>query len=165
MTSSRVISFIKVRDVPNEHDFLDLLRYVGIFRLQMLCYLIIWKRIDDVFVIVIRTGAKPPLDFSEHELMRPDCPICFTSVQYVSAWPFIGKLLKSTCRCIGISILPYSGGNAFWIFLQNVNPERVTWHYDDCITTFIVHFFSSVAHVWVAGAKTTGPIVEMFGFS
>jgi phosphoribosyl-AMP cyclohydrolase len=29
----------------------------------------------------------------------------------------------------------------------------------------IVHFFSSVAHVWVPGAKTTGPIVKMFGFS
>jgi hypothetical protein len=24
----------------------------------------------------------------------------------------------------------------------------------------IVHFFSSVAHVWVPGAKTTGPIVK-----
>jgi hypothetical protein len=47
MTSSRVISFRQVRDVPNEHDFVDLLRYVGIFQL------IIWKRIDDVFVIVI----------------------------------------------------------------------------------------------------------------
>jgi hypothetical protein len=29
----------------------------------------------------------------------------------------------------------------------------------------IVHFFSSVAHVWVPGAKTTGPITKMFGFS
>jgi hypothetical protein len=29
----------------------------------------------------------------------------------------------------------------------------------------IVHFFSSVAHVWVLGAKTTGPIVKKFGFS
>jgi hypothetical protein len=27
------------------------------------------------------------------------------------------------------------------------------------------HFVSSVAHVWVPGAKTTGPIVKMFGFS
>jgi hypothetical protein len=26
-------------------------------------------------------------------------------------------------------------------------------------------FFSSVAHVWVPGAKTTGPIVKKFGFS
>jgi hypothetical protein len=53
MTSSRAISFRQVRDVPNEHDFVDLLRYVGIFRLQMRCHLTIWKRIDDVFVIVI----------------------------------------------------------------------------------------------------------------
>jgi hypothetical protein len=62
MTSSRVISFRQVRDVPNEHDFVDLLRYVGIFRLKMLYQLIIFKGIDDVFVIVIafRTGAKPP---------------------------------------------------------------------------------------------------------
>jgi hypothetical protein len=29
----------------------------------------------------------------------------------------------------------------------------------------IVHFFSSVAYVWVPGAKTTGPIVKKFGFS
>jgi hypothetical protein len=29
----------------------------------------------------------------------------------------------------------------------------------------IVHFFSSVAHVWVPGAKITGPIVKKFGFS
>jgi hypothetical protein len=29
---------------------------------------------------------------------------------------------------------------------------------------FIVHFFSSVAHVWVPGAKTTQPIVKKFGF-
>jgi hypothetical protein len=27
----------------------------------------------------------------------------------------------------------------------------------------IVHFFISVAHVWVPGAKTTRPIVEKFG--
>jgi hypothetical protein len=26
--------------------------------------------------------------------------------------------------------------------------------------TFIVHFFSSTAHVWIPGAKTTGPIVK-----
>jgi hypothetical protein len=52
MTSSRTISFRRVRDVPNEHDFVDLLRYVGIFRLQMLFHLIILKRIDDVFVVV-----------------------------------------------------------------------------------------------------------------
>jgi hypothetical protein len=45
--------FRQVRDVPNEHDFVDLIRYVGIFRLQMLYDLIIWKRIDDVFGIVI----------------------------------------------------------------------------------------------------------------
>jgi hypothetical protein len=31
--------------------------------------------------------------------------------------------------------------------------------------TNIVHFFSSVAHVWVPGAKTTGPIVKKFGFA
>jgi hypothetical protein len=29
----------------------------------------------------------------------------------------------------------------------------------------LVHFFSSVAHVWVPGAKTTGPIVKKFVFS
>jgi hypothetical protein len=29
----------------------------------------------------------------------------------------------------------------------------------------IVHLFSSVAHVWVPGAKTTGPFLKMFGFS
>jgi hypothetical protein len=29
----------------------------------------------------------------------------------------------------------------------------------------ILHFFSSVAHVWVPGAKTTGPIAKTFGFS
>jgi hypothetical protein len=29
----------------------------------------------------------------------------------------------------------------------------------------IGHFFSSVAHVWVPGAKTTGPIVIKFVFS
>jgi hypothetical protein len=40
MTSSRVISFRQVRDVPNEHDFVDLLRHVGIFRLQMLHHLV-----------------------------------------------------------------------------------------------------------------------------
>jgi hypothetical protein len=28
-----------------------------------------------------------------------------------------------------------------------------------------VIFFSSVAHFWVPGAKTTGPIVKKFGFS
>jgi hypothetical protein len=27
------------------------------------------------------------------------------------------------------------------------------------------HFFSSVAYVWVRGAKTTGPIVKKFVFS
>jgi hypothetical protein len=29
----------------------------------------------------------------------------------------------------------------------------------------MVHLFSSVAHVWVPGAKSTGPIVKKFGFS
>jgi hypothetical protein len=29
----------------------------------------------------------------------------------------------------------------------------------------IVHLFRSVAHVWVPGAKTTGPIVKKLGFS
>jgi hypothetical protein len=29
----------------------------------------------------------------------------------------------------------------------------------------IVNFFSSVAYVWVPGAKTTGPIAKKFGFS
>jgi hypothetical protein len=29
----------------------------------------------------------------------------------------------------------------------------------------IVHFFSSAAHVWVPGAKTTGPIANKFGLS
>jgi hypothetical protein len=29
----------------------------------------------------------------------------------------------------------------------------------------IVYLFSSVAHVWVPGAKTTGPIAKKFGFS
>jgi hypothetical protein len=29
----------------------------------------------------------------------------------------------------------------------------------------IVHSFSSVTHVWIPGAKTTGPIVKKFGFS
>jgi hypothetical protein len=29
----------------------------------------------------------------------------------------------------------------------------------------IIHYFSSVAYVWVPGAKTTGPIVNKFGFS
>jgi hypothetical protein len=29
----------------------------------------------------------------------------------------------------------------------------------------ILHIFSSVAHVWVLGAKTTGPIVKKFVFS
>jgi hypothetical protein len=28
----------------------------------------------------------------------------------------------------------------------------------------IIHVFSSVAHVWVPGAKTTGPIAKKFGF-
>jgi hypothetical protein len=28
----------------------------------------------------------------------------------------------------------------------------------------IVHFFSSIAHVWVPGAKTTGPIVKKVWF-
>jgi hypothetical protein len=32
--------------------FVDLLRYVGILRLQMQSYFIIWKRIDDMFAIV-----------------------------------------------------------------------------------------------------------------
>jgi hypothetical protein len=31
-------------------------------------------------------------------------------------------------------------------------------------TSTMVHCFSSVAHVLVAGAKTTGPIVKKFGF-
>jgi hypothetical protein len=31
--------------------------------------------------------------------------------------------------------------------------------------TPIVHSFSSVAYVWVRGAKTTGPIAKKFGFS
>jgi hypothetical protein len=53
MTLSRAISFRQVRDAPNEHDFVDFLRYVGVFRLQMLCHLIISKIIDGVFVIVI----------------------------------------------------------------------------------------------------------------
>jgi hypothetical protein len=53
MMSPRAISFRQVRDVPNEHDFVDLLRYVDIFRLHMQYHLIIFKRIDDVFVIVI----------------------------------------------------------------------------------------------------------------
>jgi hypothetical protein len=30
------------------------------------------------------------------------------------------------------------------------------------IKTIIVHFFSSVAHVWVLGSKTTGPIAKKF---
>jgi hypothetical protein len=29
----------------------------------------------------------------------------------------------------------------------------------------LVHFFSSVAYVWVRGAKTAGPIAKKFGFS
>jgi hypothetical protein len=33
------------------------------------------------------------------------------------------------------------------------------------IHVFIVHYFSSVAYVWVRGAKTTVPIVKKFGFS
>jgi hypothetical protein len=44
MTSSCAISgiwFRQVREVPNEHEFVDLLRYVGIFCLQMLHHLII----------------------------------------------------------------------------------------------------------------------------
>jgi hypothetical protein len=28
----------------------------------------------------------------------------------------------------------------------------------------MLHFFSSVAHVWVAGAKTTGPIAKSLLF-
>jgi hypothetical protein len=31
--------------------------------------------------------------------------------------------------------------------------------------SYLHYFFSSVAHVWVPGAKTTGPIVKKFGFS
>jgi hypothetical protein len=53
MTSSRGISFRQDHDVPNEHDFADLLRYVGIFRLEMLNPFDYLKRIDDVFVNVI----------------------------------------------------------------------------------------------------------------
>jgi hypothetical protein len=30
--------------------------------------------------------------------------------------------------------------------------------------TGVLHFFSSVAHVWVPGAKTTGPIAKKFVF-
>jgi hypothetical protein len=33
------------------------------------------------------------------------------------------------------------------------------------LLAYIVHFFSSVAHVWVPGAKTTGLIAKMFVFS
>jgi hypothetical protein len=33
------------------------------------------------------------------------------------------------------------------------------------LNTTKVNFFSSVAHVWLPGAKTTGPIVKKFGFS
>jgi hypothetical protein len=32
------------------------------------------------------------------------------------------------------------------------------------LMTMIVHFFSSVAHVWVPGAKTTGPNSEKVWF-
>jgi hypothetical protein len=41
------------------------------------------------------------------------------------------------------------------------DPETVRMH---CGFTDS-YFFSSVAHVWVPGAKTTGPIVKKFGFS
>jgi hypothetical protein len=33
------------------------------------------------------------------------------------------------------------------------------------IMYLIPYSFSSVAHIWVPGAKTTGPIVKKFGFS
>jgi hypothetical protein len=50
-----------------------------------------------------------------------------------------------------------SARNQYFISLFNV--------FDQEWVIAIVHFFSSVAHVWVLGAKTTGPIEKKFGFS
>jgi hypothetical protein len=49
----------------------------------------------------------------------------------------------------------------FWRTFPSVLIDR--WH-DTSLST-IVHFFSSVAYVWVSRAKTTGPIAKKFGFS
>jgi hypothetical protein len=39
ITYTGTLPIRQVRDVPSEHDFVDLLRYVGIFRLQILYHL------------------------------------------------------------------------------------------------------------------------------
>jgi hypothetical protein len=44
-------------------------------------------------------------------------------------------------------------------------PRQTCYFLQDKDLVSLVDFFSSVAHVWVPGAKTTGPIVEKFGFS
>jgi hypothetical protein len=55
----------------------------------------------------------------------------------------------------------------YWTPYLGQKSNRVTTPCNDMILkrTYIVHSFSSVAYVWVRGAKTTGPIVKMFGFS
>jgi hypothetical protein len=50
------------------------------------------------------------------------------------------------------------------IEIVNIPIERSQIYQVFCLNYEIVHFFSSVAHVWVPGAKTTGPIVEKVVF-
>jgi hypothetical protein len=60
----------------------------------------------------------------------------------------------------------YWGGTAtVYIKISEVenNSQKIT----EFLTTgiHVVHSFSSVAYVWIRGAKTTGPILKTFGFS
>jgi hypothetical protein len=57
-----------------------------------------------------------------------------------------------------------------WEQKGELNPPResMTPHYAEGLihtTMTILHFFSSVAHVWVPGAKTTGPIAKKLCFN
>jgi hypothetical protein len=84
MTSSRVISFRQVRNVPNEHDFVDLLRYVDIFRLQIPYHLIIWKIIDDRYRNLPTRGAR--LNMAESQLFqKPDDGVTWRIVRSATA--------------------------------------------------------------------------------
>jgi hypothetical protein len=42
---------------------------------------------------------------------------------------------------------------------------KISWWFTPQTNPPILYFFNSVAHVWVPGAKTTGPIAKKFGFS
>jgi hypothetical protein len=61
-----------------------------------------------------------------------------------------------------------TGGKLFILMYKFLFQRYITttiWVINYDMITTIVNFFSYVAHVWVPGAKTTGPIVKMFVFS